>query len=73
MTEKEFRMKFARRLRDICQERGMNATWIAPRAGISAGSVYAYLNGKKMPNAYRVKMLAKVIGVDENTLLDVGE
>lgn len=62
--------KLAEKLRELAQAQGLSTSALAKRAGLRVGVTQRLLSGTMMhPSLWTVLALAKVLGIDLNTLV----
>lgn len=69
--EEEWRRAFAIRLYKLMRIYGWGQEGLAYRTGISQGTISKYVNGDRIPSAYNIWKIAKVLGCSEADLLGV--
>lgn len=62
---------FARRLKALREERGLNQKELSCAAGLSESSIANYEIGRGMPNAIKVVSLANALGCTTDVLLGI--
>lgn len=60
--EQSWCAEFGRRLLHKLDEKGMSVERLSDISGVSMSQLYNYINGRKMPSAYRAAVLEKVLG-----------
>lgn len=60
--ERSWSAEFGRRLLHKLNETGMSVERLSDISGISLSQLYNYINGRKMPSAYRAALLEKQLG-----------
>ena len=63
MTEKEFRIEFAYRLRKILKMKGVSQNALSELSGISEKMINNYTNGNNTPSFYAVDRIARALNV----------
>lgn len=61
--------RFAARLREVCEQRGLPVTHLADLAGVSRSHVWRLLSGEQSATLALVQRLAAALGVDPLELL----
>lgn len=65
----ELQQKFAERLTEIMEERGLDAVYIAGEIGIGSVQLTQYCEGLRMPRAIGIVRLARALDVTTDYLL----
>lgn len=60
---------FAQRMKRAMFLRGIRQADLVERTGIDKGSLSSYMNGRYMPNAEKISLIAKALGVSVDYLL----
>lgn len=66
-----YRIEFARRLRMIVAAHDLKPPSVARMVGVCNATMYDWMHGFSLPNAYAVAKIAKALGVDANELLGI--
>ena len=56
-------MKFAERIKELREEKGLNKLGLAKLLGVSHTAIMYWENGTKVPSVYSLMEIAKVFGV----------
>jgi transcriptional regulator with XRE-family HTH domain len=64
-------MTFARRLKALREERGLNQKELSRAAGLTEAAIANYEVGRGMPNAVKVVALADALGCTTDVLLGI--
>ena len=70
MDKKTWKLKFSRALRTKMSEKEITVYELGGRSGIQGSSLYAYLEGKSMPNAYNINRIASVLDCSTDELIN---
>lgn len=70
---KGFAKNFSKKLREQMYRKNLKQADIVERTGIPSSAVTMYYNGKYLPKAKNLKLIAKVLDVSESYLLDYEE
>ena len=62
--------KFAQRMQEEMQRKNLKQADIAERTGIPTSAITMYYNGKYLPKAKNLKLIAQVLEVSESWLID---
>ena len=73
MTISVWKKKFGKNLEKLMTEKGINQTDLSRKADISQPRIHDYLEGKCIPNGWRLVNIAKVLECSVDDLVDFGE
>lgn len=73
LSEKEWAMKFAKKLASLMESNGHSQNSLAKASGISQSTISNYLSGKQMPTAKAIVAMSYVFYCRTDDLIDFGE
>lgn len=57
-------------LKELIKSRGIKQKWLADQVGVTRLTISNWVNGKYIPKQEHVEKLAKVLNVDEQTIIN---
>ena len=68
--ESEWRKQFGDRLKRLIHISGKTQGQVARELGVTEAMLSWYITGKHMPDAYKLELIASILGCDINRLYD---
>lgn len=72
MTEKEWLVRFSKKLRDTMEEKGCTQAELAKAIRISQSTVSAYLRASKLPGVKAILNISYALDIPVDELTDLG-
>lgn len=72
MTEKEWLVRFSKKLRDTMEEKGCTQAELAKTSRISQSTVSAYLRASKLPGVRAILNISYALDIPVDELTDLG-